>query len=33
MANAWRDVYTPRQLAMFDERYGQLVEAFGYDRN
>lgn len=32
-ANAWRDVYTPQQLRVFEQRYGHLLDIYGYPRS
>jgi hypothetical protein len=29
-AEAWRDVYTPPQLRLFEQRYGYLLDIYGY---
>jgi hypothetical protein len=29
-ADAWRDVYTPAQLRLFEQRYGHLLDIYGY---
>jgi hypothetical protein len=29
-AEAWRDVYTPAQLGLFEQRYGHLLDIYGY---
>ena len=30
--DGWREVYTPRQLELFERRYGHLLDAYGYPR-
>lgn len=30
--DAWRDVYTPEQLELFERRYGHILDAYAYPR-
>jgi hypothetical protein len=32
-ADAWREVYTPEQLRRFEQRYGHLLDTYGYRRD
>jgi len=31
-ADAWKDVYTPAQLRLFEQRHGDLLDIYGYPR-
>jgi len=30
--DAWREIYAPRQLRLFESRYGHILDAYGYHR-